>query len=139
MLENLAMFWFIGAVVVALFAFLSVASWAGIRAEERKTVERYTLLRKVAEQPGESARLVLERLRAEDEEAAERRAARRSRQRLEKIQAGVVLIVVGVGLGVMLEAVGDSDGLWTVGLIPGLVGVVLVLFSWFSRPDGIRS
>jgi hypothetical protein len=139
MLENVAMFWFIGAVVVALFAFLSVASWAGIRAEERKTVERYALLRKVAEQPGESARLVLERLRAEDESAAERRAARQARQRLEKIQAGVVLIVVGLGLAVMLETVGDQRGLWTVGLIPGLVGVVLMLFTWFSRPPESRS
>lgn len=136
MLENVAMFMFIGTAVAALFAFLSVASWAGIRAEERKTVERYALLRKVAEQPGESARLVLERLRAEDEKAAERRAMRQSRQRLEKIQAGVVLLVIGGGLAVMLETVGDSPGLWTVGLIPALVGVVLALFAWFSRPAG---
>lgn len=139
MLENVAMFWFIGAAVVALFAFLSVASWAGIRAEERKTVERYALLRKVAEQPGESARLVLERLRAEDDRAAERRAAREFRRRREQIQGAVVLIATGVGLGTMVETLSDERGLWTVGLIPALIGAVLLVFAWFSHPGRNRS
>lgn len=132
MLENMAMFWFVGSAVVALFAFLSVASWASIRAEERKTLERYALLRKLAEQPAESARLILEQLREEEQRTLEKRKVRESGQRLERIQAGVILVAVGIGLVVMLETLADEPGLWTVGLIPGLIGVVVALFALFS-------
>jgi hypothetical protein len=133
MLENVAQFLFIGAAVVAVFAFLSVASWASIRADERKTLERYALLRKLAEQPTETARVILEELREEEERRRQARAARQAESWLERLQGGFIVVAVGVGLMVMLEALEPQRGLWTVGLIPAFVGVVLIFFAYFTR------
>lgn len=133
-MEKVAMFLFVSTLVVAVFAFLSVASWAGIRAEERKTLERMALLRKLADQPAESARLVLEHVREEDLRRDRRRALRAQVKWRDGLQMGLVLVAVGVGLGVMLEALSDKPGIWSIGVVPGLVGIVVAIFALMSRP-----
>ena len=133
MFADVAQFLFIGATIVAVFAFLSIASWAGIRAQERKALERYALLRKLSEQPTESARLVLEQLRQEDAQQRAARVARQAHSWIERLQGGFVTIAVGVGLMIMLEALKPGERIWTVGLIPTLVGVVLAAFAYLTR------
>lgn len=51
---------------------------------------------------------------------------------------GLVCLFVGAGLGVFLGMVnrGEDAGVWAVGLIPGSVGVALLLAAWIIRPRG---
>jgi Flp pilus assembly protein TadB len=134
-MTNVALFLFIAAATVAVFAFLSVAYWVTARADERKARDRYALLRKIAEQPAESAQLVIALVREEDARL-ERRARNRAQQaRRDGMQSGAILIAIGIGLSLMLYAIASGPHVWTVGLIPGLVGVVLFLFAFFSKPS----
>ena len=82
-LENVALFYFVATATVAVFAFLSVAHWVSSRTKERMARERYALLRKVADQPADTARLVLDKLR-EDDARPGRRALRREARRAER-------------------------------------------------------
>lgn len=126
---------FVAAFVIALFGFLSTAHWVTTRAQERKARERYTLLRKIAEQPVESAQLVLALLREDDakEEAARERAAKRSRT--DSMQGGWILIAAGAGLSIFLSAVAPDKAVWTVGIMLGLIGIVMLVFAIFSKPE----
>ena len=82
---NAAMFLFLAATVVAVFAFLSIAVWVTAPAQERRARERMQLLKSVAEQPGENASRVLDMLREEDrrrDKDGGRRAERIRRRRV---------------------------------------------------------
>lgn len=126
---------FVAAATVALFGFLSAAHWVTTRAEERKTRERYALLRKIAEQPMESAQLVLALLREDDAkaEAARRRGSQSARR--DSMQGGWVLMATGVGLSIFLYAVAPAKPVWTLGIMLVLIGLVVLAFAVFSEPD----
>jgi len=120
---NAAMFLFLAAAVVAVFAFCSIVVWVSTPARERQARDRLALLKTLAEHPGENAAQILELLRAEDEKRAERR------ERDEKsgyIVGGLIVMAVGVGLGVMLAILDNRGGAWSVALIPFLIGCVLL-------------
>jgi hypothetical protein len=118
---NATMFLFLGAAVVAVFAFCSIVVWVSAPAAERRSRDRLALLKTLAEHPGENTRQVIELLREEEERRLEnrRRAERRS-----WIVGGLILMAVGAGLGVMLVAMGNR-GEWSAGIIPFLIGCVL--------------
>ena len=42
---------------------------------------------------------------------------------------GSLSLAVGVGLSLFLIQTASKDGVWTVGLIPGLVGAVMMLLA----------
>jgi hypothetical protein len=129
------MYFFVAAAAVALFTFLSTAHWVTTRAEERKTRERFALLRKIADQPTDTAKLLLEQLR-EDELRQEQKGRRSERQRRrDNLQGGLILLAVGAGLSIMLATVAPGEGVWTVGLIPGLMAVVVLLFALFDKSE----
>jgi hypothetical protein len=48
---------------------------------------------------------------------------------------GLVTLGVGLGLGIMLYLLNDTrdENVWAVGLIPGFVGIALLLSSWLVR------
>ena len=48
--------------------------------------------------------------------------------------AGLVTLAAGVGLTVLIWTASDERSGWAVGLIPGLVGVALLLSAWIVRP-----
>ena len=135
MIEDVAMFLFIAATIVSVFAFLSISSYVAIRAEERKSLERLALLRKVADQPSETARLVLDQLREDEMRHEDRRLRKRLQSRRESLLAGLIWLAVGLGIAVMLAAITPKPGIWTIGVIPMLVGLVMVCFAVFSKPD----
>jgi hypothetical protein len=124
MSTNAALFLCLAACAVGLFAFLSVATWVGTHAQERKERDRMALLKTLAEHPGDSAMRVLEMLREQERERRERKDLE---ERKGYLIGGATVIAVGVGLGVMLAALDPKAGTWTVGLIPGLIGVVLTV------------
>ena len=132
---NAALFLFLAAAMIAVFAFSSIVVWVSTPARERQARDRLALLKTLAEHPGEHARQVLDLLREEDEAPA------RKKEREEQkgwIAGGLIVIAVGVGLGVMLVILGDR-GDWTVALIPFLIGcVLLVVGALFPKAGQIR-
>ena len=129
MSDHIGRFLFLAAGAVGLFAFLSAAAWAAAQFGYRKARDRYALLRALAEMPGDNAARVLEMVRS-DEERERRR--KEEEERRGHLIGGLVCIAVGVGLMIMLAAVAEG-GTWTVGLIPFLVGVVILPFGLSRR------
>ena len=134
-MDDIGMFLFVAAAVVALFAFLSVAHWVTTRADERKVRERYIVLRKIAEQPTEAAQQVLALLREDDARAAEKDRRRASEAWRESLQGGFILMATGIGLGVFLYAVAPGKNVWTLGIMLVLMGLVITVFAALSRRD----
>ena len=127
---NAALFLFLAAAVIAVFAFSSIVAWVSTPARERQARDRLALLKTLAEHPGEHARQMLDFLRDE--------ARARKKEREEQrgwIAGGLIVIAVGVGLGVMLVILGDR-GDWTVALIPFLIGCVLLGVGALSPKAG---
>ena len=133
---NAAIFLFLAAAVIAVFAFASIVVWVSTPARERQARDRLALLKTLAENPTEQAREVLDLLRQED---ALRRERREREERKGWIVGGLITMSVGIGLGLMLALVGDS---WTVALgvslIPFLIGCVLLGVGLLSRRRVVR-
>jgi hypothetical protein len=121
MQQNVAMFLFLAAVVVAVFAFLSIVAWVSAPSREREVRDRLALLKTLAEQPGENAARILAMLREQDEK---RMLKREREERRGWITGGLTVMAAGAGMGVMLGVLGDR-GAWTLGLIPFLIGCVI--------------
>ena len=125
-----AMFLFLAAAVVAVFAFCSIVVWVSTPTRERHARDRLALLKTLAEHPGENVAQILELLRTEDEQRREKR------DRDEKsgfIVGGLIVIAVGVGLGTMLAILDNRGGTWSVALIPLLIGCVLLGTGLFKN------
>ena len=131
---NAAMFLFLAAAVVAVFAFLSIAVWVSGPTHERLARERFALLRAVAENPNENARAVLEMLRLEDEERALRKARE---ERRGWLMGGLIVMAVGIGLAIMMITLQGGSS-WTIAAIPFLVGAVLLGVGLHANPDRDR-
>jgi hypothetical protein len=126
------LFFFLATGAVALFTFVAVASWSEARKQERIALYRSELLKKLAEQPGDGARRVIDVLR---EEGTRRDVGRRRGLLL----GGMVTMAVGLGLMVLLGSIRESEiNLMAVGLIPFLIGTALVLFGWLGMRSGRR-
>ena len=136
----MSVFFMVAIIVVAGATAASVTHWTNVRSEERRTRERYALLAKLAEQPRESAEVVIALLREEDakdeQRRLERRPERRRAKRAEGLQAGLVLVAIGAGLAFFLAGL-DTSGqrVWPIGLMLVLMGLVLFGFAYFSKVD----
>ena len=111
---------------VSLFVvFIPLVSWIESRRKEREAFYKADTLRRLAEATGEGARAALELMREED--------------RLKRIKmlegfkiGGLINVAVGLGLGIMLYSlVGTHDSPYLVGLIPGLIGVAMLVYVFF--------
>lgn len=126
---NAALFLFLAAIVVSVFAFLSVVAWVTAPSKERQARDRFALLKTLAEQPGENAVRILDILQKEDQA----RAAKKARDdRRSWTESGIILIAIGLGLAGMLLVHGDR-GDWSVGLIPLLLGLATILIGLFRN------
>jgi hypothetical protein len=141
-LTRIIVFTWLAVTASAVFAWLGVSHWINTRAAERKDRERNALLRHLAGQPAEGARLVLEKMR-EDEEQARKDAAAQAQFLLAAHQknmrsatpgarGGLVIMALGVGVSIFFYANVPTNG-WTIGLIPVLVGAVVTAFAVFGR------
>jgi hypothetical protein len=119
-----AMFGFFAAASVAVFAFLSIVVWVQAQAAERRTRDRFALLKALAENPGENAQRVLAYLREEEQGKLARKARE---ERKGYLVGGMVCMACGFSFWVMMPA---SLG---VGLLVFLVGAALLPFGFPSR------
>ncbi len=112
---------------IALFSFLGVATWSDARRKERVAYYRSETLKKIAESSGEGARAAIELIREQEKNAAKRR--------FEDMKlGGLITAVVGIGVMVLLHGLVQSEPVYLAGLIPFLVGVVLMLYGFFLAP-----
>jgi hypothetical protein len=119
---NAGMWMFLSIGAVSLFVvFIPLVSFIDGRRKEREAYYRAETLRRVAEAPGEGAKAALELIQSE---------ARRERQRKrEGMKAGgLINIGVGVGLMIFLRSLGGSGSPWLCGLIPGFIGVAMLVY-----------
>jgi hypothetical protein len=127
------MWLFLSFGVVGVFSFLSVATWAGTRQQERKDFYRTEMLKKLAE-AGSAA--VVEYLHEEEKLEARRRIEQRERQRQGSLLGGLILIVVGVGLAIALYGIARDAPVYLFAIVPFGIGVVLLGTSLFGRRSG---
>lgn len=123
----LVAFWlFLAVVVAATLAFIPVMVWLDNRRKESQAHHRNEMARRIAEAADPAPVLAYVR----DLERAEA-AKVRTKTRL----AGLITVAVGAALMVFLHQAGAGSPVYLVGLIPLLVGVVLMIASeLFMRP-----
>ncbi len=114
----LALFLAVGA--VALFSFISVASWSDNRRREREAFYRSETLKKFADMPSSDALAVLRE---------EERIARRQRHEGIKL-GGLVTAAAGFGVMAFFRAVAPDRPVYVMGLIPVLVGAALLTYTY---------
>jgi hypothetical protein len=78
----------------------------------------------LAESSGEGAKVAVEFLREEER-------LRQIRKREGMKIGGLINIAVGIGLGCMFWVLNPKDGPYLIGLIPGLIGVALLVYVFF--------
>lgn len=114
---------------ICVFSFAAVAVWTGNRRKERETFYKSETLKKVAEAQGGAGISAIEFLREEEKSAW--------RRRLEGHKlGGLIMIAVGVGMMVFLGMIpGAAEArVYYLGLIPLLIGVVLMVYAYFLAP-----
>jgi hypothetical protein len=85
------------------------------------------MMKAILEHPREQADRVLAVYREQELKKAQQ-------DRRGRIMGGAVTAAVGVALGVMMSALSDREsGVWTIGLIPFAVGVVIATFGLFEK------
>jgi hypothetical protein len=122
-----AIFAFLSVGSIALFSFLAVASWSDARRREREAYYKSETLKKIAETQGSGASSAIEFLREQ-----EKNASRRRREGLKL--GGLVTSSVGVGLMAFLHGIEQEEPIYLAGLIPLLIGIVLLVYSLLLAP-----
>ncbi|MGD0731774.1 MAG: hypothetical protein ABR956_10955 [Terracidiphilus sp.] len=116
---------FLSIGAVALFCiFLPITTWLGTRQKEREAFYQAETLRRVAEASSEGSKAALDLLREQ-----ERQKRVKSREGM-KI-GGLVNIGVGLALIIFLRSLGGGDSPYLCGLIPGFIGVALLIYAYF--------
>ncbi len=112
---------------VALFSFLAIASWSEERRKEREAFYRSEVLKKLADKPQSDHGPILAVIREE-----ERNRLIRSRE--GKKLGGMITAAVGLGLMIFLRMLVGEEPIWAVGLMPFLIGVVMLVYVLFMAP-----
>jgi hypothetical protein len=112
--------------IVSTFVFVTFAVWFGTRKKEREAFYKAETLRRITESSGEGAKAAIELLKEE-----ERLNRIKSREGM-KI-GGLVCVAVGVAMVIFLWAMTKTDpgAPYLVGLVPGFIGVALLIYVFF--------
>jgi hypothetical protein len=118
-----ALWGFLSVGAACLFSFLAVASWSESHRREREAYYRSEAIRKLVEAPPDMAASVLDFLR--DMERNDR-----DRVRSQIKIGGLVTCGVGIGIMAFLSALIREAPIYLSGLIPLLIGVALLAWSY---------
>lgn len=117
--------------VIAVFTFVAIAVWSDNRRKERESYYKHETYRKIMELPDESGSGVLALMREEE--------MQQQRHRIEGMRlGGMITFAAGVGVMVFLYFLVKGEALYWVGLIPALIGLVLLIYGYFlvKSPNG---
>src|SRR5277367_6841842 len=104
---------------IALFTFLSVATFVESRRRERESYYRSETLKKIAESSGDGAKGAIELMREQQISSAKRR--------IEGLKlGGLITAVVGIGVMVLLRGLVTDEPVYLSGVIPLLIGLALL-------------
>ena len=123
------LFIFLSIASIALFSFVGLAAWSTERRREREAYYRSETIRKIAETQGAGSTSAIEYLREIE------RNALRHRTEGQKL-GGLITVAVGIGMMVFVRGVdrSDSQPAYLVGLIPLLIGIALLSYSYILAP-----
>lgn len=85
------------------------------------------------QQPPPAAALMRELLREEDARLRERPRHKALQASRDGLQGGAILLAMGVGLSIFLYAVAQDKGVWTLGIMVVLVGLVVSTCADFRQ------
>src|ERR1035437_2182599 len=124
----IGMWMFLSIGAVALFVvFLPITTWFEARRKEREAFYKADTMRRLAESSGEGAKAAIELLKEES-----RQKWIRTREGL-KI-AGLINLAVGIALIIFLRALIGNEPVYLCGLIPGFIGVAMLVYALFLAP-----
>jgi hypothetical protein len=124
-IPNVGMWFFLSVGAIALFAiFLPAVRFLDTRRKEREAFYRAENLRRVTESSAEGAKAAMEMMR---EEARRGRITKREGLKI----GGLINIGVGAALMIFLHSVGGHDSPWLCGLIPGFIGIAMLIYVFF--------
>ena len=116
---------------IALFSFLSVAAWSDARRREREEYYRNETLKKIAESSGDGAKAAIELLREQNRSVTKRR--------LEGMKlGGLITAVVGIGVMALLRGLVNDEPVYLAGLIPLLIGLALLTYTFLLAPKEVE-
>jgi hypothetical protein len=124
-IPNLGMWFFLSIGAVSLFVvFIPLVTFMENRRKEREAFYKAETMRRLTESSSEGAKTALEMMREQG--------------RVERIKAreglkigGLINVGVGAGLLVFLRSFLGHGSPWLVGLIPGFIGVAMLLYVFF--------
>jgi len=122
---------FLSVGAVALFAvFIPLVTFIDSRRKEREAYYKAETFRRVAEASGDGAKAALELMREEGRQ--------KQIKTIEGLKiGGLINLAVGVALTIFLYFLfgGTSTSPWLCGLIPGMIGVAMLVYVFFmARP-----
>ena len=122
---------FLSIGAVALFAvFIPLVTYIDSRRKEREAYYKSEMMRRIAESSSDSAKAAMELLREEGRQ--------KQIKTVEGLKiGGLINIGVGLALVIFLRSLigGGSDSPYLCGLIPGMVGVAMLVYVYvMARP-----
>jgi len=122
-MNHLDVFGFLGLGAIALFSFLSVATWSDSRRREREAYYRNETLRKIMEMPGATPAAVQDYAREQRADAI--------RQRREGLKlGGLITVAVGIGMTIFLAAAPGPGPIHMAGMIPVMIGLAMLVYVY---------
>ena len=112
---------------IALFSFLAVAAWSDARRREREAYYTSETLKKIAETPGDGANAAIAMIHEQERNT-------RQQNREKRVLGGLITSAVGIGMMVFLHGVEHDEPAYLVGLIPLLIGLALLFYSYALAP-----
>ena len=124
---GVALFIFLAIGAVALFTFLSVATWTGTRQAEREAYYKAEMMKKIAETGGQG-NPALEYLREQERIKAAKRLGGLK-------LGGLINAGIGVGLMIFLKALIPGTPIYLCGTIELFIGFALLAYAFWLAPE----
>ena len=127
-ISGMGLWIFLSIGAVALFVvFIPAVTWMENRRKEQEAFYKAETMRRITESSGEGAKAAIELMR---EQA---RIGQLKKREAMKI-GGLTTMAVGVALLVFLHQLIPNQAVYLCGLIPGLIGVVQLIYALFLAP-----